>query len=156
MNNEELIARLAREALDESVEHLPWRVTHRLATAREAALARLPAKARAGAPAMESAGHRQVVVATAGAPVAAAPGGRTPADRDSGHGHFGLGLAAAIVPVLVVAAVLYFISEWDSRLRADDIADVDAAVLVDEVPISAYADRGFGVFLRNVAQGERE
>lgn len=154
--NEQLIARLAREALDESAEHLPWRVTHRLATAREAALARLPAKARAGAPAMESAGHRQVVVATAGAPVAVAAGGRTSATRDSGHGHFGLGLAAAIVPVLVVAAVLYFISEWDSRLRADDIADVDAAVLVDEVPISAYADRGFGVFLRNVAQGERE
>lgn len=150
MNNEELIARLAREALDESVEHLPWRVTHRLATAREAALARIPAEARAAVPALAVAGNGQLVVAAcAGSPPQA------PSPRD-GRRHFGLGLAAIVVPVLLVAAVLYAISEWDSQLRADDIADVDAAVLVDEVPISAYADRGFGVFLRNVSRGERE
>lgn len=149
MNNEQLIARLAREALDESVEHLPWRVTHRLATAREAALARLPAEARAAVPAAAALGHGQVVVA-------AAAGGPQPPSHRGKRRHFGLGLAAIVVPVLVVAGVLYAISEWDSRLRADDIADVDAAVLVDEVPIAAYADRGFGVFLRNVTRGERE
>ncbi|MCC7060578.1 MAG: DUF3619 family protein, partial [Burkholderiaceae bacterium] len=35
--NEQRIALLARQALDDAAEHLPWRVTHRLATAREAA-----------------------------------------------------------------------------------------------------------------------
>lgn len=149
MNDEPFIARLAREALDESAGRLPWRVTHRLATAREAALARLPAEAHAAVPAPAVPGHGQVVVAAAaGAPQAPDPRGS--------RRHFGLGLAAIVVPALVVAGVLYAISEWDSRLRADDIADVDAAVLVDEVPISAYADRGFGVFLRNVTRGERE
>ena len=148
--NEQRIAQLAREALDESAEHLPWRVTHRLATAREAALARIPAPSRVAAPrpAFAAAGHAIVV------PTAA--GGRPTAGDPDGRRRLGLGLAAIVVPIAIVAAVLYGISEWDSRRRADDIADVDAAVLVDEVPISAYADRGFGVFLRNVAQGDRE
>lgn len=145
--NEPLIARLAREALDESVEHLPWRVTHRLATAREAALARLPAEAHVTVAAPAVIGHGQVVVAAGGPQLPSRRGDRR---------HFGLGLAAVVVPVLIIVGALYAISEWDSRLRADDIAGVDAAVLVDEVPISAYADRGFGVFLRNVTRGERE
>lgn len=145
--NEPLIARLTREALDESIEHLPWRVTHRLATAREAALARFPAEARAAVAVPAVVGHGQV---------AAAAGGPQPPSPRNGRRHFGLGLAAIVVPVLIVAGALYAISEWDNRQRADDIAGVDAAVLVDEVPISAYADRGFGVFLRNVTRGERE
>ena len=148
--NEQRIAQLAREALDESAEHLPWRVTHRLATAREAALARLPKQAQVAVPMPATAHAAHAIV------VAAPAGGRSSAGSPDGRRRFGLGLAAVIVPVAIVAAVLYGISEWDSRLRADDIADVDAAVLVDEVPISAYADRGFGVFLRNVAQGDRE
>jgi hypothetical protein len=149
--NEQRIAQLAREALDESAEHLPWRVTHRLATAREAALARLPKQAQVAVPKPATAQAAHAIV------VASAAGGRSSAGGDAdGRRRFGLGLAAIVVPIAIVAAVLYGISEWDSRLRADDIADVDAAVLVDEVPISAYADRGFGVFLRNVAQGDRE
>lgn len=149
--NEQRIAQLAREALDESAEHLPWRVTHRLATAREAALARLPRQAQVAVPVPATAQAAHAIVVAAGA------GGRSSAGGGpDGRRRFGLGLAAVVVPVAIVAAVLYGISEWDSRLRADDIADVDAAVLVDEVPISAYADRGFGVFLRNVAQGDRE
>ena len=149
--NEQRIAQLAREALDESAEHLPWRVTHRLATAREAALARMPKQAQVAMPKPATAQTAYAIVA------AAAAGGRSSSGGGpDGRRRVGLGLAAVVVPVAIVAAVLYGISEWDSRLRADDIADVDAAVLVDEVPISAYADRGFGVFLRNVAQGDRE
>jgi len=148
--NEQQIARLAREALDESVEHLPWRVTHRLASAREAALARMPARQTASAvqPVFGGAAH-PVLVPAAGH-------GRLSGGGPDGRRRLGLRIAAVLVPILVVATGLYGISEWDSLRRADDIADVDAAVLTDEVPISAYADRGFGVFLRNVAQGERE
>ena len=147
--NEQQIARLAREALDESVEHLPWRVTHRLASAREAALARMPARqAAATETAFGGSGHPT--------PVPGTGHGRLSGGGPAGRRRLGLRIAAVLVPILVVATGLYGISEWDNLRRADDNADVDAAVLTDEVPISAYADRGFGVFLRNVAQGERE
>lgn len=148
--NESEIARLARQALDESVEHLPWRVTHRLAAAREAALARIPARAEAArARAGAEAGHPAFVHA----PLRARPSGGS--GGPDGRRRLGLRVAAVVVPILIVAAGLFGISEWESWQRADDIADLDAAVLVDEVPISAYADRGFGVFLRNVAQEDR-
>jgi len=145
--NEQEIARLARQALDESVEHLPWRVTHRLASAREAALARIPA--RAAARARAEAGHPAFVHA----PLRARPSGSS--GGSDGRRRLGLRVVAVVVPILIVAAGLFGISEWESWQRADDIADLDAAVLADEVPISAYADRGFGVFLRNVAQEDR-
>lgn len=150
--NELQIAHLARQALDESAEHLPWRVTHRLASAREAALARIPSlqKAAFAAPAAAAPVH-PILVSGSGhgrLPGAGDPDGRRPIGLRK--------VAAILVPILIVAAGLLGISEWDSLRRADDIADVDAAVLVDDVPISAYADRGFGVFLRNVAQGDSE
>jgi len=151
--NEQEIARLARQALDESAEHLPWRVTHRLATAREAALARMPARAEAvlARPRATAEASHPVFVHASGRPRASGGGG-----GPEGRRRLGLRIAAVVVPILIVAAGLFGISEWDSWQRASDTADLDAAVLIDEVPISAYADRGFGVFLRNVAQGERE
>ena len=150
--NEQRIAQLAREALDESAEHLPWRVTHRLATAREAALARMPsrAKALAFAPPVLVGGRSPILVQGAGH--GRPSGNGSPGERPS----LGRRIAAVLVPTLIVVAGLFGISEWDSRQRADDIADVDAAVLADDMPISAYADRGFGVFLRNVSEGDRE
>src|SRR5690606_15110468 len=41
MNDESRFTSSIRQALDESTERLPWRVTHRLEQAREKALARL-------------------------------------------------------------------------------------------------------------------
>ncbi|MBN9426243.1 MAG: DUF3619 family protein, partial [Burkholderiales bacterium] len=59
---------------------------------------------------------------------------------------------ATLVPLVVLLGGLYGIAQWDAVYTADAIADVDEAVLIDEVPISAYADRGFGVFLKNMDQ----
>ena len=74
--NEQQIALLAREALDEAAERLPWRVTHRLATVREAALARLP----------------RAVAAAQAVPARAAIGGEEiPSPRPCGGGGRGRG-----------------------------------------------------------------
>lgn len=156
--NEPQVARLARQALDESADHLPWRVTHRLATAREAALARLPRALAAAArpvPAVAAPpvapAHAVLVCATRSGP------GRAVGDERPGRPQrFGWRLAAVVAPLLVVVVGLAGISLWTSWQRALDIADLDAAVLTDEIPISAYADRGFGVFLKNVSQADRE
>ena len=86
---------------------------------------------------------------------------RQPAAVASGAATLGLGglddagarplwwrLASAVLPVLVVALGLAAISLWHEFDAADEMADVDLVLLTDDVPISAYADRGFGVFLK--------
>jgi len=154
--NEQQIALLAREALDEAAERLPWRVTHRLATVREAALARLP-RAVAAAQAVPARAAARVLPAHAVLVSASGAGGRGAGDaRPDRPPRFGWRLAAVVAPVLVVTVGLAGISLWTSWQRAVDIADVDEAVLTDDIPISAYADRGFGVFLKNVSQADRE
>ncbi|MCL4185694.1 MAG: DUF3619 family protein [Burkholderiaceae bacterium] len=149
--NEQQIARLAREALDESIEHLPWRVTHRLASGREAALARMPKRPETAVVASSAeGGHPVLVPATPGHPRFAGGGG-----GPDGWRRLAAGIAAVLIPALIVALGLLGIAEWNDWQRADDIADLEAAVLTDEVPVAAYADRGFGVYLRNVSEGER-
>lgn len=138
--NERELARIARAALDASADHLPWRTTHRLQAARAAALAhaRTETAPRVSHEAAR-AGHR---------PDAALAGGPPP--------RLVWRLAAVVVPVALVAAGLFGISVFEARQRVDDLAEIDAAMLADDVPISAYADRGFGVYLRNVSSHARE
>jgi hypothetical protein len=157
--NEQQIARLAREALDESIEHLPWRVTHRLASGREAALAQLARRPQAvGAQSPAGADRPVLVYGFAANPRSAPPGNPHAAGSGDGSGgwrRLATGIAAVLIPALVVAVGLLGIAEWSDWQRADDIADLEAAVLGDEIPVAAYADRGFGVYLRNVSEAER-
>ncbi len=63
-------------------------------------------------------------------------------------------LLTAGVPILLVVVGLYGISVWDDAQRAAETADIDAQLMLsdDEVPIAAYADRGFGVYIKNSRQ----
>ncbi|MGD9945407.1 MAG: DUF3619 family protein [Burkholderiaceae bacterium] len=135
--NEQLFALSVRRALDESAERLPYRVSHRLAGARQAALARLPASAE------------QPLAAAA---LAAAPHGGTSTPLDGLTPPLRWRLLATLVPLIVLGLGLYGISHLEASYTADAVADVDEAVLVDDIPIAAYADRGFGVFLKNMDQ----
>lgn len=141
--NEQQFAQRLRAALDESTERLPYRVTHRLQTARQAALARMPRTTTAVAAAAST---PVVHLAFAGAGHTAAPSG----------GENGAPLwwraTLALAPALVVAIGLVAISVWNEIDAADETADVDLAVLTDDLPIAAYADRGFGVYLKNSQQ----
>lgn len=137
--NEQQFAEQIRLALEESTERLPYRVSYRLQSAREAALARLaePQMVPAQELALPSGGG---TLALGGAPA-------------SGGGPVRWGrLAMSLFWVLVLVAGLFAISEWSEMDRADEAADIDMAVLTDEVPISAYADRGFGVFIKNTQE----
>jgi hypothetical protein len=134
------LARVVRGALDESADRLPYRAVRRLTAARTAALAhaRTDTSPRFAHEAVR-AGHR---------PTAELAG--TPAPRLAWR------IAAVVVPIAIVAAGLFGISVLERHQRADDLADLDAAMLADEVPISAYADRGFGVYLRNATWQSKE
>jgi hypothetical protein len=132
--NEHLFASRIKQALDESAGRLPYRVTQRLERARLGAVAR----ARPEAVAATASAMAASSVALAGDP------------RPSGL----VRLLSTVVPVLLVIAGLYGISLWDDAQRAAETADIDAELMLseDEVPIAAYADRGFGVYIKNSKQ----
>jgi len=134
MNNEQLIAHKVRLALDESVEHLPFRITQRLEQSRLAALA------RATAAQSDSSMNRA-------SPMTVALHGD---DRPSVF----FRLLSTVAPILLVVAGLYGIDAWNDAEEAAETADIDAELLLadDDVPVSAYADRGFGAFLKNSRQ----
>lgn len=130
-----------RQALNEGADKISYKATLRLEKARQEALA--VARARAGAalarPATVHLPALQLAVA-----------GGAPVDAPGNGGGFwawlrGAGLAA---PVLTLAIGFVAIYEWHNRLLIEELADVDFAVLLDEAPLDAYADQGFGAMLR--------
>ena len=127
--NEKEFGYQIRQALNEAAAGLDYKTTYRLEQARAAALARHrePATSPAWNPALQTAGS---------------------ADGGSRLGWFGgFGLAAPIVALIAGFIGIY---QWQQQLpeRMSDLAAMDFAVLMDETPIGAYADKGFGIVLR--------
>ena len=139
---EQEIAFAVRRSLDEGAARLPYRTAERLARAREAALARMPAAAAAVAPAQ---------AATEVTLVLAPGGGHGLPDADKAPALVWR-ILAILIPALIIALGFVGIDEWAEWQRADEAAEIDEAVLLDDVPIDAYTDRGFGVFLKNDKQ----
>ncbi len=54
-----------------------------------------------------------------------------------------------VAPLVVLVFGLIGIGQWQNDSRITDIAEVDAALLTDDVPPDAYADSGFMAFLKN-------
>ena len=54
-----------------------------------------------------------------------------------------------LAPLVVLVFGLIGIAQWQDDSRINDIAEVDAALLTDDVPPDAYADSGFMAFLKN-------
>lgn len=128
--NELQVAESVRQALDESSRRLPPRVTNRLADARRAALERMPVG-----------GDVPRFAAIPAAPARRGP--RWPA----------LGWPAAVAaPLLAIVVGVLAIMAWSDSEDALAQAEIDALVLTDEVPIAAYADKAFGVYLANSRQ----
>lgn len=139
--NEQQFAEQIRLALEESADRLPYRVSYRLQSARQAALARMTEP-------------RDVPEAAMALPSGSGAGALTLGGMPSGsRGPARWGrLAMGMLSVLVLAGGLLAISEWSEMDRADEAADIDLAVLTDDVPIAAYADRGFGVYIKNTQE----
>jgi hypothetical protein len=123
-----------RRALNENLETLPASTTDRLAQARSAALARK----KADAPQRVS--TRRLAVA--------GNSGSLFGDRLSWLGRIGVAL-----PMAIVAAGIFALYQAESQRRIDDVAEIDALVLADELPLNAYLDNGFNAYL---AKGNSE
>lgn len=56
---------------------------------------------------------------------------------------------ASVLPLVALVAGLVTIAQWQADERADAIAEIDAALLTDELPTAAYTDPGFKQFLQH-------
>ena len=118
---------LVAARLSEATDALPRDVSERLRAARMRAL-----------------GNRKLAIQ----PVVVAVSGGTGA-LSFGNDDLGAwGRWAATVPLLLLIVGLIFITIVQNDNRANEIAEVDAALLTDDLPPSAYADPGFTQFLK--------
>ena len=111
-------------ALDEGADELGADVQERLRFAREQALARARASRTAGS-----------------------VSGRAGGSAVLGGGGWWFKLASA-APLAALIAGLMLISQWHSREQVAAAAEIDAALLADELPLLAYKDPGFVEFLK--------
>lgn len=128
MNTRELnFAYKVRHALNESAEKLPLSTTEKLASARKIALAR-----QKKASGLRVLVPQRLFAGEAGqflnAPLA------------------WLGRMGILVPVVALFALLASIYQVEQQ-HISDTAEMDVAVLADELPLSAYLDNGFNAFL---------
>ena len=56
---------------------------------------------------------------------------------------------ASVLPLIALVAGLFVIQVAQDERRAHEVAEVDAALLTDDLPPAAYADPGFIQFLRS-------
>lgn len=122
-----------RRALDESAAGLPAPTRDRLASARRLALARK---------------KPETVAAPAFVPVLAPAG--TPLDVSQTGGRRRLSPLARLLrvwPVLALVGGIAVIAYWENLQRAAELADIDAAMLSDDLPLNAYLDHGFNAYL---------
>ncbi|KGW49913.1 DUF3619 family protein [Burkholderia pseudomallei] len=115
-----------RRALDERAASLPAATADRLAAARRAALARKKPDAAI-----------VLVPALAG-------GAGTLELRPPGEPRSSL---ARAWPLALLLAGLIGIAYWEDMQRTAELADIDAAMLSDDLPLTAYLDHGFNAYL---------
>ena len=114
--------------LSEQTERLPHDLSERLRVAREQAVARA----------------RQVRQAEAVAPVAVQAAG---ASLVLGSTPIWVRMAS-VLPLMLLVLGMVLIQHVHQQAEIDAAAEVDAALLADELPPEAYGDPGFVAFLK--------
>lgn len=135
MNTKELaFAYKVRHALDQRTQALPASINDRLATVRKLALSH----------------KKRAIAALTVAPRAALAG--APLSSFSSHPlRAWLGRVSFVIPLIVLTLGLVGIHQAEKRQQLMDAASIDAAVLADELPLSAYLDHGFDAYLAKEA-----
>jgi len=126
---QDLFGRAIAARLSNGTTDLPHTVTERLRAARVQALARRKTGLQPASEVAVSAGQASLT------------------GPDSGPGLWQR--LAAVLPLLALVAGLIAIEVVQNERRASEVAEVDAALLTDTLPPSAYADPGFLQFLKS-------
>jgi hypothetical protein len=125
---EDQFGQLVTRALSANLEQMPYEVQERLRAARMRAVA-----ARRVSPILVTRPQAQAMgdgTLTLGAPWK----GWTP--------------LASLFPMVLLVVGLFTINVVLDEYRANEVAEVDAALLTDDLPPSAYTDPGFVQFLK--------
>lgn len=125
--------------LNAAAEALPHDITERLRFAREQALARQKKPALQPHPAAAP-------VLTGGPAPALLLGGREGGGRGPRWGWLG-----TLLPLLGLLLGLLAIDEWQWSEEIREAAEIDSALLADDLPPAAYSDPGFAEFLKTAA-----
>ena len=123
------VGRMIAVRLSEGAEKLPHDISERLKVARAQAVA------------------KRKIVSIQVASELAASGGELALNlggREDGLWN----RIASLLPLLALVAGLISIAVLQDEMRASEIAEVDAELLTDELPPSAYVDPGFAQYLR--------
>ncbi|WP_428567684.1 DUF3619 family protein [Ramlibacter sp.] len=131
---QDVFGRRVAARLAAGTAELPYDVTERLRAARMQALARRKVEAKP-APAVFGMGGAAAL----------------------GFGDEGFGLwsrIGSVVPLVVLAFGLVFIHTIQTEQRASEVAEVDVAILTDDLPPAAYTDPGFAQFLRLTGEAQ--
>ncbi|MBI2771037.1 MAG: DUF3619 family protein [Burkholderiales bacterium] len=129
-SSQDQLGRRIAARLSAGTAELPYTVTERLRAARVQAMAR-----------RKPAGLRTASAVTASGGAASLTFGD---DNVSWWNRI-----ASALPLIVLAAGLVTIHVVQNERRASEVAEVDAALLTDALPPSAYADPGFVQFLKS-------
>ena len=130
MNTDDInFAYKVRHALNANLDELPPSTTDRLATARKLAISRKKAHAPAKIAQRSLAGS-----------------------FGSFFSFSSLGRAGVAIPLLALVAGLAGVYQYEQERRIEEIAELDAAVLSDELPLTAYLDHGFNAYLAQRGQ----
>jgi hypothetical protein len=133
MNTDDInLAYKVRHALNEQLETLPASTTERLAAARAQALARK----KADAPARKQAHRPAFNIGALFSPA-------------------GLSRIAVAVPLVALVAGLAGVYQYEQQQHIAELAELDAAVLSDELPLTAYLDHGFNAYLASQPQAQQ-
>jgi hypothetical protein len=135
MSYEEQFAAKIRLALNQSASRLDDNTVRRLEQARAAALAR----------------HKPgTLMAAAPSPVLAGAAARGHAPQPAGPANWWL-RAGWLIPAMAVIMGIFLLHQNQEAQSNAELAKIDAEVLADDLPISAYLDKGFHRYLQ---QGE--
>lgn len=121
--------------LTEGAQTLGPEITERLRFARDQALER--------ARASRTVASSSRLGVTSGSAAALGRSGRS---SNTGGWWFKL---ASVLPALALAGGLVAIERWQDNAQVSVAAEIDAALLSDNLPPAAYSDAGFGEFLKN-------
>jgi hypothetical protein len=133
MTSEEKFAKKLTGYLDAGTANLRAGAAYRLQSARAEALARLSDPKRA--PAMQAALAGAARTGTYAGPTLRIP-------------------PKLWIGVALLVAVLFGYNQWQAYQQMNDLAETDAALLSSDLPIDAYLDRGFQIWLKSAADSD--
>ena len=139
--NEQKFSKLLRPWLDASAQKLNYRTVHRLEVGRKAAINAIGSAVLNGS--VGTSTNTNTMISNSGSLLM----GGGDQDRWSIWNKLSIGFSA-----LVLVVGMFAISDWRAETDAEESAVEVAQLLTDDLPLTAYADHGFGVFMKNTRQ----